>query len=199
MTDERESKDRFYWVEGVSRKEVRKQLDDRRPSALRRQRPRRALVALCLAVLVALFASPFLQLGELTSPAMTVATSPSERKVFSYLEAALLVAAVIVWLQLRKSVRIVSEAPDELLDERQIALRNAAYVVAYRWMSTLAVLFVLLVMALAEGGVMPQAIREVVRMASWSGLHMSFLMSLVALPSMVLAWQLPSEPQDEPA
>ena len=78
MTDERESKDRFYWVEGVSRKEVRKQLDDRRPSALRRQRPRRALVALCLAVLVALFASPFLQLGELTSPAMTVATSPSE-------------------------------------------------------------------------------------------------------------------------
>jgi hypothetical protein len=199
MTDERESKDRFYWVEGVSRKEVRKQLDDRRPSALRRQGPRRALVALCVAVLVTLFASPFLQLGELTSPAMTVATSPSERKVFSYLEAALLVAAVIVWLQLRKSVRIVSEAPDELLDERQIALRNAAYVVAYRWMSTLAVLFVLLVMALAEGGVMPQAIREVVRMASWSGLHMSFLMSLVALPSMVLAWQLPSEPQDEPA
>lgn len=199
MTDERESKDRFYWVEGVSRKEVRKQLDDRRPSALRRQRPRRALVALCVAVLVTLFASPFLQLGELTSPAMTVATSPSEHKVFSYLEAALLVAAVIVWLQLRKSVRIVSEAPDELLDERQIALRNAAYVVAYRWMSTLAVLFVLLVMALAEGGVMPQAIREVVRMASWSGLHMSFLMSLVALPSMVLAWQLPSEPQDEPA
>jgi hypothetical protein len=199
MTDERESKDRFYRVEGVSRKEVRKQLDDRRPSALRRQRPRRALVALCVAVLVTLFASPFLQLGELTSPAMTVATSPSERKVFSYLEAALLVAAVIVWLQLRKSVRIVSEAPDELLDERQIALRNAAYVVAYRWMSTLAVLFVLLVMALAEGGVMPQAIREVVRMASWSGLHMSFLMSLVALPSMVLAWQLPSEPQDEPA
>ena len=199
MTDERESKDRFYWVEGVSRKEVRKQLDDRRPSALRRQRPRRALVALCVAVLVTLFASPFLQLGELMSPAITVATSPSERKVFSYLEAALLVAAVIVWLQLRKSVRIVSEAPDELLDERQIALRNAAYVVAYRWMSTLAVLFVLLVMALAEGGVMPQAIREVVRMASWSGLHMSFLMSLVALPSMVLAWQLPSEPQDEPA
>ena len=199
MTDERESKDRFYWVEGVSRKEVRKQLDDRRPSALRRQGPRRALVALCVAVLVTLFASPFLQLGELTSPAMTVATSPSERKVFSYLEAALLVAAVIVWLQLRKSVRIVSEAPDELLDERQIALRNAAYVVAYRWMSTLAVLFVLLVMALAEGGVMPQAIREMVRMASWSGMHMSFLMSLVALPSMVLAWQLPSEPQDEPA
>jgi uncharacterized Tic20 family protein len=199
MTDERESKDRFYWVEGVSRKEVRKQLDDRRPSALRRQGPRRALVALCVAVLVTLFASPFLQLGELTSPAMTVATSPSERKVFSYLEAALLVAAVIVWLQLRKSVRIVSEAPDELLDERQIALRNAAYVVAYRLMSTLAVLFVLLVMALAEGGVMPESIREMVRMASWSGMHMSFLMSLVALPSMVLAWQLPSEPQDEPA
>jgi len=199
MTDERDTKDRFYWVEGVSRKEVRKQLDDRRPSALRRQGPRRALVASCVAVLVALFASTFVQPGFLEAPAMTVATSPSERKVFSYLEAALLVAAVVVWLQLRKSVRIVSEAPDELLDERQIALRNAAYVVAYRWMSTLAVLFVLLVMALADGGVMPESIREVVRMASWSGLHMSFLMSLVTLPSMVLAWQLPSEPQDEPA
>ena len=182
MTNDLEPKDRFYWKEGVSRLEVRKHLDDRRPTALRRRGPRRALVGACVAVLVALLASVFVP----------------QPKVASYLEVSLLVAGLVVWLQLRRSVRIVSEAPDELLDERQIAARNAAYVVAYRWLANLAVLFMLLILALGDGGVMPDALREMVRQRGWSGLHMSFLLAVVSLPAMVLAWQLPSEPQDEP-
>jgi hypothetical protein len=166
----------------VSRREVRKHLDDRRPTALRRQGPRRALVGLCAAVLVAMLASAFVP----------------EPKLRSYLEVLLLVAGAVVWLQLRRSVRVVSDAPDELLDERQIAARNAAYVVAYRWLATLAWLFMLLIVALGDGGVMPDAIRELVRQPAWSGLHMSAVMAIVSLPAMVLAWQLPSEPQDEP-
>jgi hypothetical protein len=121
-----------------------------------------------------------------------------EPKLRSYLEVLLLVAGAVVWLQLRRSVRVVSDAPDELLDERQIAARNAAYVVAYRWLATLAWLFMLLIVALGDGGVMPDAIRELVRQPAWSGLHMSAVMAIVSLPAMVLAWQLPSEPQDEP-
>lgn len=181
MTNNPDSKDRFYWAEGVSRSEVRRHLDDRRPTRLRRQGPRRALVGLCAVVIVAMLSSVFVP----------------QPKLASYLEVSLLVAGIVVWLQLRRSVRVVSEAPDELLDERQIAARNAAYVVAYRWMANLAVLFMILIMALADGGVVPDAIRELVRQRTWSGLHMSFLMMLVCLPAMVLAWQLPSEPQDE--
>jgi hypothetical protein len=56
----------------------------------------------------------------------------------------------------------------------------------------------LLIVALGDGGVMPDAIRELVRQPAWSGLHMSAVMAIVSLPAMVLAWQLPSEPQDEP-
>jgi hypothetical protein len=38
---------------------------------------------------------------------------------------------VVLWWTLRKSVRVVADAPDDLLDERQIALRNSAHTVAY--------------------------------------------------------------------
>lgn len=37
---------------------------------------------------------------------------------------------VLCWT-LRKPVRLVADAPDDLLDERQIALRNSAHTVAY--------------------------------------------------------------------
>ncbi|MEN9417294.1 MAG: hypothetical protein RI988_914 [Pseudomonadota bacterium] len=37
---------------------------------------------------------------------------------------------VLCWT-LRKSVRLVADAPDDLLDERQIALRNSAHTVAH--------------------------------------------------------------------
>lgn len=40
---------------------------------------------------------------------------------------------------------MVSDAPDELLDERQIALRNAAHTVAYRTLVTLSVVYGVLV------------------------------------------------------
>ena len=43
MTDNK-PKNRFYWVEGVTRSEVEKSLADRQPSRLRQQGPRRALV-----------------------------------------------------------------------------------------------------------------------------------------------------------
>lgn len=175
-------KNRFYWLEGVSRSAVEKSLTDRRPSLLRRQGPRRVLVATSVALLLALLSTAFVQ----------------QPKLASYLEVALMVACFIGYLKLRNSVRVVSDAPDELLDERQIVARNAAYVVAYRWLATLAWLFMLLIVALGDGGVMPDAIRELVRQPAWSGLHMSAVMAIVSLPAMVLAWQLPSEPQDEP-
>ena len=44
----------------------------------------------------------------------------------------------VFWFLLRTSVRLVSEAPDEALDERLIQVRNQSYVSAYRYLSAIA-------------------------------------------------------------
>jgi hypothetical protein len=44
------------------------------------------------------------------------------------------------WFLLRKSGRLVADAPEEALDERLIQIRDRSYVIAYRWLSMLAIL-----------------------------------------------------------
>lgn len=41
----------------------------------------------------------------------------------------------VFWFLLRKSVRLIADAPDEALDEMMIAQRNRSYLVAFRWLS----------------------------------------------------------------
>lgn len=55
--------------------------------------------------------------------------------------AALLVviAAALLWVAIRVSVRVVADLPDQFLDERQNRVRDRAYVEAYRWLSAVAV------------------------------------------------------------
>lgn len=50
--------------------------------------------------------------------------------------AGLLVVLVTVgvWMLLRVSVRTIADLPDEYLDERQLAVRNASYVESYRYL-----------------------------------------------------------------
>ena len=43
----------------------------------------------------------------------------------------------VFWFLLRQSVRLVSEAPDEALDEMLLQKRNQSFVIAYRWLSTI--------------------------------------------------------------
>jgi hypothetical protein len=43
---------------------------------------------------------------------------------------------------LRQSVRLVADAPEEALDERLIRIRDRSYVIAYRWLTLLAVALV---------------------------------------------------------
>jgi hypothetical protein len=50
------------------------------------------------------------------------------------------VASLGVLYLLRRSVRVVADMPDHLLDERQLALRNAMYVEAYRYLAALVVI-----------------------------------------------------------
>lgn len=44
----------------------------------------------------------------------------------------------VFWFLLRKSVRLIADAPDEALDEMMIAQRNRSYLVAFRWLTALA-------------------------------------------------------------
>jgi hypothetical protein len=44
---------------------------------------------------------------------------------------------IVVWVLLRLSVRTIADLPEDYLDERQAALRNAAYVEAYQWLGGL--------------------------------------------------------------
>ena len=179
---ENKPKNRFYWVEGVTRKEVEKSLADREPSRLRQQGPRRALVLAYTAVLVGLAVSGLV---------------PGE-KLVSYLTFFLVALAIGGYLQLRKAVRHVSDAPDELIDERQIAVRNAAYVDAYRWLAFVCFLVAAVQLSTSSGGALEGALELAQRDKFLNGLYLALIMAMASLPALVLGWQLPSEPDDEP-
>ena len=177
MTKEKKAKNRFYWHEGVSRSEVVRSLSDQRPSRLRQQGPRRLLVVGTALVIATLALTIFI----------------TQTKFRSYSEIGLMVLGLVLYFQLRKAVRLISDAPNELLDERQIALRDAAYTVAYRNLITLTVAYGALLYAVTPGG----ALHELVGEKFWSGIVWSYLLAGACLPAMVLAWRMPSEPAEE--
>ena len=45
------------------------------------------------------------------------------------------------WFLLRQSVRLVADAPEEALDERLIQIRDRSYVIAYRWLALLVIIW----------------------------------------------------------
>lgn len=90
--------------------------------------------------------------------------------------------AIGAYLLLRASVRVVADAPDELLDERLVAVRHRAYVVAYRWLA--------LTMGLAFGFTIGFAEADTATLdgrALWFGASILAFVT-ASLPSMVLAW-----------
>lgn len=165
---------RIFWFEGVTRNEVQRSLDDMKPSRLRRQAPRRQLVVVASLVIVALALALFIP----------------DRKVGSYAQMILLATSLLLYFSMRKSVRHVSDAPDEMLDERQIAIRNAGYTIAYRLLATLSVPYLVLLMLILPGGLLSSA----GAMDNAISLLLSYVMCCANLPAMVLAWRMPDEP-----
>ena len=94
---------RFFWFEGVTRAEVERSLNDTRPSVLRRQAPRRQLVAATALMTAALALSIFIP----------------QVKVQSYAEIALLAG---VGGQLVEFVAVVFVE----VDEAEVALADGA-------------------------------------------------------------------------
>lgn len=177
MTDVK--KRRIFWLEGVTRDEVEKSLRDTRPSIFRQQGPRRRLVIVMAIALTTLALSIFVP----------------DRKISTYVEWASLFGTLLLYFKLRASVRHVSDAPNELLDERQIKSRDSCHTMAYRILAIVSVLYIGLFSATSEGGILSSYLA----LGKSSGLFISFLMCAGALPAMVLAWTTPSEIANETA
>lgn len=167
---------KFFWFEGVTEAEVVRSLNDTRPTRLRQQGPRRTLVVAMAVVLAAMALIGFL----------------TETKMTSYLEFGLIAAALVLYTLLRKAVRLISDAPDELLDERQIAVRDAAHTVAYRVLALVGSVALVLHLVLRQPHGTPAAVAG----ADGTMLLIAFVMSAAFLPALVLAWNLPSEQPD---
>jgi hypothetical protein len=111
-------------------------------------------------------------------------------KLKSYSEIVLLVLVLLLYFQLRKSVRNVADAPDELLDERQVAIRNTGYLHAYRWLSVVMLVYALVFIGFFE--IFSGHLNAATHIKFTSPL-IAFCMWVACLPSMVLAWLLPTE------
>lgn len=148
--------------------QAEKILDDRRWDGLRTRHARVALVAAFLVIVASV-------------PVVHVSAGSTAGLVAVLLGAAL-------WVGLRLSVRTIADLPEEYLDERQVAVRNASYVASYRWLSAV-------VVAIASSGlvafiVLGQDPDTWSVQISWDlamGLFWALLGLALAIPSMVLA------------
>lgn len=105
-----------------------------------------------------------------------------------------LVAGALGWV-VRTAVRSVADLPDEDIDERQIALRDRTYLVAYRILATTVAWLLLAAWIVADAS----ATRIVsASVADWiMSDALFFIITLILfLPSAILAWYAPDEVDD---
>ena len=165
MSKGREKK--FFFLEGVSRNEVIRSQSDSKFNSLRTRKARRRLVVLW----VLLFA------GEML-------TALLKNSVGVFISAFITVFLLWGYFAIRTSVRHVADTPDELLDERQIAVRDRSYLNAYRIISSLFVVASLgISLALDMGAHLENSI-------NWTDSTplVSICLLVAVLPSLVLAW-----------
>jgi amino acid transporter len=174
-------KNKIYWFEGVTEKGVKSLLTDENSKYrwLRSQRNRRILVVL-MALGTALIAA-----GSYWPTLKTNLNLSDGTQVVIYSVTAIFVifAVLMGYLFLRISVRGIADAPDELLDERQIKIRDTSFRYAYYGLGYI-VLVLLLLMNLG-----PEVKLFQPEGNDGSYLMISMVFLSAALPSMILAWR----------
>ena len=174
-------KNKIYWFEGVTEKGVKDLLnnDNSKFRWLRPQRNRRILVILmALGMVLTSMGSywPTLKTNLNLSPEVGVL-------VYSLTAIFIIFAVVVCYSFLQIAVRSIADAPDELLDERQIAVRNTSFRYAYFILG-----YVLLgLMVLMFFGPELQMFQPEGNDGSY--LVIAALFATAALPSMVMAWR----------
>jgi hypothetical protein len=174
-------KNKIYWSLGVTEKGTRALLTDENSKFkwLRFQRNRRVLVILELLGLV------LIALGSYYSSIKSSLGLSGETEILWFSLAA--IVAIMLTLSaysfLRIAVRGIADAPNELLDERQIQIRDSSYRLAYLGMGYLILgLFLLMFygpdlrLFESEGN-------------DGSFLVISSLFVFASLPSMFIAWR----------
>jgi hypothetical protein len=173
-------KNKIYWFEGVTEKGVKALLSDENSKYkwLRPQRNRRILVALMAVGLISV------AMGSYWPTLKTNLNLSDGTSVVVYSVTAIFVIFAVLggYSLLRISVRSIADAPDELLDERQIQVRNTSIRYAYYAMGYL----VLALLSLMFFG--PE-----LKMFQPEGNDGSYLMiatvfAYASMPSMVMAW-----------
>jgi hypothetical protein len=174
-------KNKIYWFEGVTEKGVKSLLTDENSKYrwLRSQRNRRILVFVMSLgfVLVAMGSYwPTLKTNMNLSDGTAVV-------IYSVTAIFVIFAVLLGYLLLRISVRGIADAPNELLDERQIKIRDTSFRYAYYGFGYI-VLVLLLLMNLG-----PEVKLFQPEGNDGSYLIISMLFTSASLPSMVLAWR----------
>ena len=174
-------KNKIYWFEGVTKKGVEALLNDENSKYrwLRPQRNRRVLVILMsIGIVPTSMGSywPTLKTNLNLSPEVGIV-------VYSVTAIFVIFAVVVCYSFLRIAVRSIADAPDELLDERQIAVRNTSFRYAYFILSyVLMALMVLLFFGPELQMFQPEG-------NDGSYVVIAALFATAALPSMVMAWR----------
>ena len=174
-------KNKIYWFEGVTKKGVISLLNDEKLKYrwLRPQRNRRILVlSMGLGLVLVALGSywPTLKTNMNLSDG-------SEIVIYSITAIWVIFAVLLGFMFLRISVRGIAEAPNELLDERQIKIRDTSFRYAYYVMSYIVLALLILMLFGPEVQMFEPEGND------GSYLVISALFSFAALPSMVLAWR----------
>jgi hypothetical protein len=174
-------KNKIYWLEGVTEKGVRSLLDNENSKFawLRRQRNRRFLVLfMALGIVITAMGSYHPDLNQgLSFDGSAEIVGLSAAVLF------LLFVVLICYSLLRIAVRGIADAPTELLDERQVRVRDTSYRYAYQISGYL--LLILLLLYLFG----PQITLFSDKANDGSYLFIAILFTFASLPSMVLAWR----------
>jgi magnesium-transporting ATPase (P-type) len=174
-------KNKIYWFEGVTEKGVKALLNDENSKFrwLRPQRNRRVLVIiLALGLILTSMGSywPSLKSNLNLSDGTSVV-------IFSVTAIFVVLALVGGYSFLRIAVRSIADAPDELLDERQIAVRNTSFRYAYFILGYILMGLMVIIMFGPELQMFQPEGND------GSYVVIATLFACAALPSMVMAWR----------
>jgi magnesium-transporting ATPase (P-type) len=174
-------KNKIYWFEGVTEKGVKALLNDENSKFrwLRPQRNRRVLVIiLALGLILTSMGSywPSLKTNLNLSDGTSVV-------IFSVTAIFVVLALVGGYSFLRIAVRSIADAPDELLDERQIAVRNTSFRYAYFILGYILMGLMVIIMFGPELQMFQPEGND------GSYVVIATLFACAALPSMVMAWR----------
>jgi len=174
-------KNKFYWFEGVTEKGVKSLLNDQNSKYrwLRPQRNRRALVALMVVGHIAVAMGSYWP----TLKTNLNLSDGTEIVIYSVTAIFVIFAVLVGYLFLRVSVRGIGDAPNDLLDERQIKVRDTSFRYAYYAMGYVVVGLLLLMLFGPELKMFQPEGND------GSYLVIATLFAFSSMPSMILAWR----------